>query len=159
MTNNTNHPCSNNGERTNNEQQQQRTTSAILVPDKNTQLTLQNNCFFNNDFETFAPIRVEVSANLVDVQNNFVAYADDNLKCPFIYVAEGDGTCVDFDAKTCPIAGVEVPAAVPQKPSSSTADDIKDGKSGGRMTTVRLPLIVLIATTTMAMVAALQHLF
>jgi hypothetical protein len=136
-------------ERTTNKNQQ-RTTSAILVPDKNTQLTLQNNCFFNNDFETFAPIRVEVSANLVDVQNNFVAYVDDNLKCPFIYVAEGDGTCVDFDAKTCPIAGVEVPAAVPQKPSSSTADDKKDAKSAGG-TPILTMLRHVTTTTTMMM--------
>jgi hypothetical protein len=93
---------------------------------------------------------------LVNVQNNFGANDDDNLKCPFIYVAEGGGTCVDFDAQTCPIAGVDAPAAKP----SSTADGKVDVKSSGGITTGRRPgMIVLVATTTVAMVAALPHLF
>jgi hypothetical protein len=103
----------------------------LLRSEDSTILTLQNNCFFGNDYEPFGMISVQSTASLQNVTNNFGARDDDNLACQFIYVHQGSGAgadgheCIEFDLTECPRVGVDAPPVQQQQqpppPASSSS--------------------------------------
>jgi hypothetical protein len=90
-------------------------------------LTLQNNCFFGNDYEPLGLINIQSIASIQNISNNYGAQDDDNLACQFIYVHQGsaDGyECIEFDLTECPRVGVDAPPVQqlkPPPPSSSSS--------------------------------------
>lgn len=70
-------------------------------------VTLQNNCFFENNFQTLGIVNLETENSISDISNNFGAKDDDGLTCHFVHVM--DGQCREFDLQECPIDGVDAP--------------------------------------------------
>jgi hypothetical protein len=124
----------------------------VLKPvNEKAKLTLRNNCFFGNNFETLGLFNMPNNDTLVEVSNNFGARDDANLKCSFIYVAADGGSCVEFDATTCPIDGVVVPPVKEQQPSGIGSNNSKPSAAQPQQRGGPLHMASLIATMGLAM--------
>jgi hypothetical protein len=129
----------------------QRTTFLLKAADATATFTLRNNCFFGNNFETLGLINVAGNDALVDVANNFGARDDANLKCSFIYVAANGGSCVEFDATTCPIDGVVAPPVQQLQPSGVGGGNSKPSAAQQQQRGGPLQMASLFATMGLAM--------
>lgn len=130
-------------------------------------MTIENNCFIDNDFIGFGPVQ-SYGNNSFTTAGNYGDGMDDDLLCQFAATSVFDRplspdnvTCVEFEAKVCSLEGgtssptSTAPTASPET-QTTLAPSLADSAAASTMGRSNVVTTLVITTVALALVQCLH---